>query len=65
MLTSISTGSGCPDPVASGSGPVGKPIASGFGVMREAMPPCGATPAPAGSEVRSRPTSPASVIDLR
>jgi hypothetical protein len=45
MLTSMRTG----------SPPVGNPAATGLGVMREATAPCGATPAPDGSEhVRTR-----------
>ena len=33
-----------------GSPPVGNPAASGFGVIRDCTPPCGVTPAAAGSE---------------
>ena len=55
MLTSSSTGAPF----------VGKPAASGFGVMREATPPWGATPAPEGSEHVSRITRPSSVTGFR
>jgi hypothetical protein len=44
--------------MSTGAPAVGKPAATGFGVIREAIPPYGVTPAPDGSEQVSRMTMP-------
>ena len=48
-----------------GSPPVGNPAAIGFGVMRDATPPCGVTPAADGSEHISTMMRPASVTGFK
>ena len=48
-----------------GSPPVGNPAANGFGVIRDATPPCGATPAAAGSEHINTMMWPASVTGFK
>ncbi len=48
-----------------GSPPVGNPAAMGFGVILDATPPCGVTPAAEGSEQLNRMIRPASVTGFR